>query len=141
MLFSGGWGCEPCWLASAVPPQLGEHVESLDKPVGAKVLHAMAQAFPDPVDSYLLSVVMGCDRASIESSIRDLVDSGLARARVVREGADERLDSPCITDIGMAVADGMADDAEQATAFLIQLEGKTLQQLVARRNDASRHGA
>ena len=122
-------------------PQLGEHVESLDKPVGEKVLHAMAQAFPDPVDPYLLSVVIGCDRVLIESSIRALVGSGLARARVVREGADERLDSPCITDIGMAVAAGMADDANQATTLLIQLEAKTLRQLDARRIGDSQRDA
>lgn len=113
-------------------------MESLEKPVGDKVLHAMAQAYPDPVDPYLLSMVMGCDSVSLETVMASLVDAGLAQARVVREGADEHLEAPCITDKGMVVADGFASDADEAGAFLSKLEAQVLRQLLAHRIGASR---
>ena len=45
-------------------PWMGVPVESLDKPVAERVLQAMAQAYPDPVDLSLLAMVMGCDESS-----------------------------------------------------------------------------
>ena len=110
-------------------------------PLGDKVLNAMAQAFPDPVDAYLLSMVIGCDRDAVESTIQSLVDAGLARARIVREGALEKLEAPCITDIGMLVAEGAARDAAQATAMLGHLEAETLRHLLAHRIDRIRHAS
>jgi len=108
-------------------------VKSLEKPVGDRVLHAMAQAYPDPVDLYLLSMVMGCDQPSLQSTMAELVECGLAQARVVREGSGEHLDAPCITDRGMLVADGLASDAIEADALLRKLEADALRQLLYRR--------
>lgn len=116
---------------------LGEHVESLDKPVGERVLQAMAQAYPDPVDLYLLSMVMGSDQASLEATTASLVDTGLAQARVLVDGAQEHLAAPCITDKGMLVADGMAANAQEAAALLDKLEADALRQLLACRIRAS----
>lgn len=112
-------------------------MESLDKPVGDRVLHAMAQAYPDPVDLYLLSMVIGSDQASLEATMASLVEAGLAQARLVVEGAEEHLAAPCITDKGMLVADGMASDAEQAAALLDKLEADALRQLLSCRIGAS----
>jgi hypothetical protein len=121
---------------------LGEFVESLEKPVdqpvGDKVLHAMAQAYPDPVDLSLLSMVMGCEQPTLETTTAELVACGLARARLVREGSAEHLDAPCITDKGMVVADGLARDAQEADALLRKLEADALRQLLHRRIAASR---
>lgn len=108
-------------------------MKSLEKPVGDRVLHAMAQAYPDPVDLYLLSMVMGCDQPSLQSTMAELVECGLAQARVVREGSGEHLDAPCITDRGMLVADGLASDAIEADALLRKLEADALRQLLYRR--------
>ncbi|RQP22128.1 hypothetical protein [Piscinibacter terrae] len=105
----------------------------VDQPVGDKVLHAMAQAYPDPVDLYLLSMVMGCGQPELESTTAELVACGLARAGRVREGAGEHLDAPCITDKGMVVADGLARDAREADALLRRLEAAALRQLLHRR--------
>jgi hypothetical protein len=110
-------------------------------PVGDKVLNAMAQAFPDPVDAYLLSMVMGCDRSAIDAAIQSLVDAGLAHARIVREGTQDKLEAPSITAIGMLVAEGAARDAAQATAMLGHLEAETLRQLLAHRIDKMRRSA
>lgn len=113
-------------------------MELLEKPVGDRVLHAMAQAYPDPVDPYLLSMVMACDSASLKAAMTSLVDAGLAQARVVRAGADEHLEVTFITDKGMVVADGLAADADEATAYLGKLEAQVLRQLLAHRIGASR---
>jgi hypothetical protein len=119
-------------------------VESLEKPVdppvGDKVLHAMAQAYPDPVDLYLLSMVMGCAQPDLETTTAELVACGLARAGRVREGAQEHLDAPCITDKGMVVADGLARDAREADALLRKLEADALRQLLHRRVAGSKLG-
>lgn len=117
---------------------LGERVESLEKPVGDRVLQAMAQAYPDAVDLGLLSMVMGCDVAALQAAARQLVAAGLAQARVVQDGGDERVDAPCITDRGMLVADGVAADADDATALLDRVEAHALRQLLQRRIVASR---
>lgn len=112
-------------------------MESLDKPVGERVLHAMAQAYPDPVDLYLLSMVMGSDQASLEATTASLVDTGLAQARIVADGPEEHLTAPCITDKGMLVADGMAANAQEAAALLHKLEADALRQLLGCRIRAS----
>lgn len=105
-------------------------MKSLEKPVGDRVLHAMAQAYPDPVDLSLLSMVLGCEQPSLETAMADLVASGLAQAVVVREGGVEHLDAPRITDRGMLVDDGLASDAREAGAVLRKLEADTLRQLL-----------
>jgi hypothetical protein len=113
-------------------------VESLEKPVGDRLLQAMAQAYPDVVDLGLLSMVMGCDPAALQAAARELVDAGLARARVLHDGSGERLDAPCITDRGMLVADGVATDAEQAVSLLERVEAAALRKLLQTRIGASR---
>jgi hypothetical protein len=113
-------------------------VESLEKPVIDRMLQAMAQAYPDSVDLGLLSMVMGCDPASLQAAARQLVDAGLARARLVQDGNGERLDAPCITDRGMLVADGVATDANDAVSVLERVEAIALRQLLQTRIGASR---
>jgi hypothetical protein len=105
-------------------------VESLEKPVGDKLLQAMAQAYPDPVDLTLLLMVIGDDMPALQSATADLVCKGLAQARNLVESGEERLGSPCITDKGMAVADGLAADADEAAALLDRLEAATLRELM-----------
>jgi len=113
-------------------------VESLEKPVGDRVLQAMAQAYPDPVDSYLLSMVLSCEASSLHATTARLVDEGLAESHPPREPGDTHADTLTITDKGMAVADGMAANAEEATALLERLEAATLRQLLEQRIRASR---
>lgn len=114
-------------------------MESLEKPVEDRVLQAMAQAYPDPVDLGLLSMVMGCETPSLHRAMAALVQAGLVHARSVVDAAgEERLDSPCITDKGMAVADGLAADADEAGALLSRLEAATLRELLALRIRGSR---
>lgn len=107
-------------------------MKSLEKPVDDRILQAMAQAYPDAVDLSLLSMVMGCDVASLQAATRELVAAGLAHAR------DGKLDAPCITDRGMLVADGVATDADDAVALLDRVEAIALRQLLQRRIGASR---
>jgi hypothetical protein len=113
-------------------------VESLEKPVVDRVLQAMAQAFPDPVDLALLSMVMGCDAAALRSATVELVQAGLAQAHVVADGGEMRPETACITDRGMAVAFGFAADAAGAAALLDRLEARTLRALLALRVGGSR---
>jgi hypothetical protein len=113
-------------------------VESLEKPVGDRVLHAMAQAYPDPVDLGLLSMVLGCELPELKAATSELVKAGLAHGKVVFDGAEPNLQTPVITDRGMAVADGLASDGTQAAALLAKLEADALRQLLAGRIRASR---
>jgi hypothetical protein len=115
-------------------------VESSEKPVDDKVLHAMAQAYPDPVDLTLLSMVLASDVTCLEKAASDLVAAGLARGRTVVEAGAMRLEAPCITDKGMAVADGLAGDAAEAGALLDRLEAEALRQLLVQRIRGSRLG-
>jgi len=117
---------------------MGEHVESLEKPVGDRVLHAMAQAYPDPVDLYLLSMVMGCDVAGLRAATAALLDTGLAHAQLVADGPEAHPEAPRITDRGMAVAYGYANDADEAAALLDRLEARTLRALLSLRVGGSR---
>jgi hypothetical protein len=117
---------------------MGVPVESLEKPVVDRVLQAMAQAYPDPVDLYLLSMVMGCDVAALRAATATLVDAGLAQAQLVADGPAARPEAPCITDRGMAVAFGYAVDTEDAAALLDRLEARTLRALLAARVSGSR---
>jgi hypothetical protein len=111
----------------------------MDKPVGDRILHAMAQAYPDPVDLYLLSMVLGCDAAVLRERTGALVDAGLAQAQIVKDDAgDVHPEAPLITDRGMAVALGLARDAEDAQALLARLEARTLRALLAQRVKGSR---
>lgn len=105
-------------------------MESLEKPVGERVLQAMAQAYPDAVDLSLLSMVMGCSTASLQAAARELIAAGLAHP--------ERPDAPRITDRGMLVADGLAADAAQANDMLERVEAIALRQLLQRRILGSR---
>ena len=114
-------------------PWMGVPVESLDKPVAERVLQAMAQAYPDPVDLSLLAMVMGCDVATLRAAAAQLVDAGLASA----QGLDGHA-ATCITDRGMAVAFGVAHDADDAAALLDRLEVQTLRALLAQRVKGSR---
>jgi hypothetical protein len=113
-------------------------VESLEKPVSDRVLQAMAQAYPDPVDLGLLSMVLGCEQRLLQAAAGELVGCGLAQARIVSDNGSERWEAPCITDKGMAVADGFAANAEEASALLDRLEAAALRQLLAQRIRASR---
>lgn len=116
-------------------------MESSQKPVDDKVLHAMAKAYPDPVDLTLLSMVLGSDVACLEKAVSDLVAAGLARGRTVVAAGATRLEAPCITDKGMAVADGLAGDAQEAGALLDRLEAEALRQMLVQRIRGSRLGA
>jgi DNA-binding MarR family transcriptional regulator len=113
-------------------------VESLEKPVGGRVLQAMAQAYPDPVDSYLLSMVLGCEASSLHATTSRLVDEGLAESHPPADPGDTRGETLTITDKGMAIADGLAADAADATALLERLEAAALRQLLDQRIRASR---
>jgi hypothetical protein len=113
-------------------------VESLAKPMGDRVLHAMAQAHPDTVDTYLLSMVLGCDVASVQQAIGALADAGLVQARVLVDGGQTQLQAPRITDRGMSVACGMACTADEAESTATRLEADTLRQLLTARIDRSR---
>jgi hypothetical protein len=110
----------------------------LDKPVGDRVLQAMAQAYPDPVDLGLLSMVLGCDESALQQAMSELVGCGLAQARTVDDVGLGPWQSPAITDKGMAVADGLAASADEAAALLDRLEAAALRQLLAQRIRASR---
>jgi len=112
-------------------------VESLEKPVGDRVLQAMAQAYPDPVDLYLLSMVLGCEAASLQAITAELTHAGLAESCTPVK-PDVRADLLRITDQGMAVAFGLASDADDATRLLDRLEASTLRQLLDQRIGASR---
>lgn len=111
-------------------------MESLEKPVGDRVLQAMAQAYPDPVDLGLLSMVMGCDLQALREAVSSLVDRGLASKRSSHDGAGPA--ASVITDKGMAVADGLAHDAGEATELLARLEAAALRQLLISRVRGSR---
>lgn len=113
----------------------------VDQPVEDRVLRAMAQAYPDPVDLTLLSMVTGCEQRALEATTAKLVACGLARAERVHEGAAAHLNAPCITDKGMAVADGLARDAHDADLLLRKLEAEVLRQLLHQRVLGSRLGA
>jgi len=107
-------------------------------PVGDRVLQAMAQAYPGPVDAYLLSMVLGCDAASLQGTTSRLVEQGLAESHLSYEPGEAHTETLTITDKGMAVADGMAANAEEASALLDRLEAATLRQLLEQRIRASR---
>jgi hypothetical protein len=113
-------------------------VEALEKPIGDRVLQAMAQAFPDPVDLSLLSMVLGCEPVSLQETTAGLVRAGLARTLTLSDGADPQAAKLSITDKGMVVADGMATDAQDATTLLDRLEACALRQLLDQRIGASR---
>lgn len=113
-------------------------MDSLQQPVKDRVLQAMAQAYPDPVDLSLLSMVMGCEASTLQLAATQLLDAGLACGRIVVDGGQERIDAPRITDRGMAVADGLAATAEEAAALLDRLEAATLRELLSLRIGASR---
>jgi hypothetical protein len=104
-------------------------VESLEKPVVDRVMQAMALAYPDSVDIVLLSMVLGCDAGAAREAMAGLVADGLAQGTP---------DHPCITDRGMAVALGLAKDADDAAALLDRLEAQTLRALLAMRVRGSR---
>lgn len=124
---------------AAAAPLLGEHVESLEKPVGDRVLQAMAQAYPDPVDLGLLSMVMGCEIQVLREAVASLVQRGLARTRLTSPHGDAAaIAASVITDTGMAIADGMAQDAGDAAELLARLEASALRQLLVSRVRASR---
>jgi len=108
-------------------------VESLDKPLRDKLLHAMAQAYPDPLDLGLLAMVLGCDKPSLEAEVESLVREGLALARDAGPAVEPRWQAPFISDKGMAIADGLATSAEDATALLDHLEAAALRQLLVQR--------
>ena len=108
-------------------------MESLEKPVVDKLLQAMAQAYPDPVDLTLLLMVIGDEMPALQAATAELVHHGLAQARTLVESGEERLGSPCITDKGMAVADGLAADTDEAAALLDRLEAATLRELMGLR--------
>lgn len=117
-------------------------MESLDKPVGERLLQAMAQAYPDAVDLRLLSMVLGCDITELQASTAELVEVGLAHARdTVIQNGKRHYEAPCISDKGMAVADGLAANAQEAAALLDRLEAATLRALLAQRIHASRLSA
>jgi hypothetical protein len=113
-------------------------VEALEKPIGDRVLQAMAQAYPDPVDLYLLSMVLGCEPLSLQATTAELVQAGLAMTLTLYESTDTQAAKLAITDKGMAVADGMATDAQDAAALLDRLEACALRQLLDQRIGASR---
>jgi len=113
-------------------------VDVSEKPVSEAILQAMARAYPDAVDLDLLSVVMGCDRTTLHAAARQLVADGLARADEAPGGGPLRLDPPCISDLGMLVADGVAHDAAEAARLLGHVEAVVLRQLLQRRIVASR---
>lgn len=124
---------------AAAAPLLGEHVESLEKPVGDRVLQAMAQAYPDPVDLGLLSMVMGCETRVLREAVASLVQRGLAHTRSISQlGDGAAIEASVITDMGMAVADGLAHDAGDAAELLGRLEASALRQLLISRVRASR---
>lgn len=116
-------------------------MESLDRPVDDRVLNAMAQAYPDSVDPYLLAMVLGCDAATLAATMDSLVNTGLAEARVVIDGTEPRLQAPCITEKGMTVAGGRAGDSAAAAVALQHVEAATLRRLLALRVGASRMAA
>ncbi|HEX6704624.1 MAG TPA: hypothetical protein VF169_07680 [Albitalea sp.] len=113
-------------------------MESFDKPVADKVLQAMAQAYPDLVDLSLLSMVMGCEATALQAATAGLVKAGLAQAQVVVEAPEPRVDGPSISDRGMAVALGLAENADDAAVLLDRLEARTLRSLLAQRVKRSR---
>ena len=113
-------------------------MEALEKPVVDRVLQAMAQAYPDAVDLYLLSMVMGCDVAALRAATAELVQAGLADAQAVADGPDVRPEAPRVTDRGMAVALGFAADADEAAGVLDRMEARTLRALLSLRVGGSR---
>ena len=113
-------------------------MESLEKPVGDRVLQAMAQAYPDPVDLGLLSMVMGCELSTLQDAVSSLVQRGLASGRSPQDGLGSAPAATVITDKGMAVVDGLAHDAAEAIELLARLEAAALRQLLISRVRASR---
>lgn len=116
---------------------MGEGVDSLDKPLGDRVLQAMARAYPDPVDLVLLSMVTGCELAALQAQTAYFIRAGLAQTSAP---ADETSipQAARITDLGMALALGVATDAAHAAALLGRLEARTLRALLWARMQGSR---
>jgi hypothetical protein len=112
-------------------------VESLDKPLGNRVLQAMAQVYPDPVDLALLSMVTGCELGALQAQTARFIRDGLAQAPAAA-GAPCPPQSARITDRGMAVAYGLAIDAAHAAVLLARLEAQTLRSLLCARMQGSR---
>jgi hypothetical protein len=86
----------------------------------------MAQAYPDPVDLHLLSMVMGCDVAVLRAGTAALVDAGLAHARIMADGPRVALHHRTRDGGGVRLCENAAD----ADAFLARLETRTLRALL-----------
>ena len=83
-------------------------------------------------------MVLGCDVASLRAAAARLIRAGLARAHTPLDGSEPRAEASCITDRGMAVAFGVAADADEAARLLDRLEAQTLRSLLALRVKGSR---
>lgn len=113
-------------------------MNSLDKPLGDRVLQAMARAYPDPVDLVLLSMVMGCELVALQAQAAHFIRAGLAQTSAAADATSSTPQAACITDLGMALAHGVATDAAHAAAVLGRLEARTLRALLWARMQGSR---
>jgi hypothetical protein len=107
-------------------------VEALDKSAASKILQAMAEAYPDQVDLYLLAMVLGREMATVNAALSELVEAGLAQASAPTQNSSQS-QAPCITEAGMAVACGQADGWESAAAVVTRLEAVALRKLLCER--------
>ena len=105
----------------------------MEKPAASKILQAMAEAYPDQVDLYLLSMVLGREMAAVNAALADLVDAGLAQAATPATDGSMQQQAPCITEAGMAVACGQAEQWEAAPKVVARLEAMALRKLLCER--------
>jgi len=105
----------------------------MEKPAAGKILQAMAEAYPDQVDLYLLSMVLGREMAAVNAALADLVDAGLAQAATPTSDNSMQQQAPCITEAGMAVASGQAEQWEAAPKVVARLEAMALRRLLCER--------
>jgi hypothetical protein len=108
----------------------------MEKPAASTVLQAMAEAYPERVDTALLAMVLGCEASAVESTMAELAAAGLAQGDTPDAGAPNRL-GPAITEAGMAVASGLAQPWESTTHALQRIEADGLRRLMAVRVAAS----
>ncbi len=124
------------WAQARAPRLLGEGMDVPTMPLRGRILHALAQAYPDPVDLRLLFTVWGCEASRIQSIAAELTSSGLAcvAPTVSTEAAaatgGQRF---CITELGLSVANGHAPDASSAREWIQRMEANTLRSLLRRR--------
>jgi hypothetical protein len=109
----------------------------MDKPAVSSVLQAMAEAYPERVDMVLLAMVLGCEAGAVETTVGELIATGMAEADATPAETTTLRHAPAITEAGMAVACGQAQLWESPIHALQRIEADNLRQLMTARVAAS----